>query len=88
LPNLTERLVERRTAARTAADDLLTRAQTEERDLSSEEVLEHARHVADEREAADELDALRDEQIVELRAAAARAVRRGLGAHPRADHAG
>jgi HK97 family phage major capsid protein len=72
VPTLTERLVERRTAARTAADEILTRAQTEDRDLSGDELAEHARHVADERTASDELEQLRDEQVAELRAAAAR----------------
>jgi HK97 family phage major capsid protein len=62
----------RRSEARAAADEILTRAQSEERDLTADESREHARHVVAEREAADELDRLRDDQIAELRAGAAR----------------
>jgi HK97 family phage major capsid protein len=69
---LQERLAEKRAAARTAADEILLRAATEERDLTSDELAQHRGHVADEREASDELDELRDEQIAALRAAAAR----------------
>ena len=72
MPTLTERLVEKRAKARTDADEILTRAATEERDLTPDELTEHARHVADEREAGDELDTLHSEQIAELRATAAR----------------
>ncbi|RZU75245.1 hypothetical protein EV384_3777 [Micromonospora kangleipakensis] len=61
-----------RVQARTAADAILTRAATETRDLAPDELSEHARLVAEEREATDELDALRDQQIAELRATVAR----------------
>ena len=69
---LLDELRERRTQARAAADEVLTRAAAEERDLTAGEAHDHARHVADEREAGDELDRIRDEQIAELRAGAAR----------------
>jgi hypothetical protein len=68
---LMDRLRERRTQAREAADQILTRAAEDGRDLSPEELVEHAQRVTEEREAADELDRLRDEQIAELRATAA-----------------
>jgi len=72
VPTLQERLVERRDAARTAADEILTRAGDEGRDLTPDELVEHRAHVQAEREAADELDAHRDSQVAELRAGAAR----------------
>ena len=58
--------------ARTAADDILTRAAAEQRDLTPEELAEHGRQVLAEREAADAMDAERDRQLAELRAAATR----------------
>jgi HK97 family phage major capsid protein len=72
LPTLLDRLRDKRIQARTAADEILTRAADESRDLTADEWAEHARLVAEEREAADALDAYRDEQLAELRAAAAR----------------
>jgi HK97 family phage major capsid protein len=69
---LHQRLIEKRTESRTAADQILERAATEERDLSPDELDEHRLHVLAEREASDELDRLRDEQLADLRAGAAR----------------
>ena len=50
----------------------MTRAADEQRDLSPDELAEHRLHVMAEREAADEADRVRDDQIAELRATAAR----------------
>jgi HK97 family phage major capsid protein len=72
LPDLLDQLRDRRGAARTAQDVVLTRAAEEGRDLTPEELAEHGRHVAAEREAADAMDAERDRQLAELRAAATR----------------
>src|SRR5215204_5165091 len=72
VPSLVDRLREQRTTARTVADEILTRAADDGRDLSPDELAEHRQHVIAEREAADELDAHRDQQIAELRAGAAR----------------
>jgi HK97 family phage major capsid protein len=72
MPTLTERLAERRSEARSAADAILTRAADDGRDLTPDELTEHAKHVLAEREASDALDRARDEQIAELRAGAAR----------------
>jgi HK97 family phage major capsid protein len=69
---LVDELRERRASARAAADEILTRAADDGRDLTPDEGRAHAGHVADERAAGDELDRLRDEQIAELRAGAAR----------------
>src|SRR5690349_3302192 len=72
LPTLIERLREQRSNARTAADQILTRAADEQRDLNPDELAEHRLQVLAEREAGDELERARDEQIAELRAAGAR----------------
>src|SRR5829696_5923482 len=72
VPSLVDRLREQRTTARTVADEILTRAADDGRDLTPDELAEHRQHVIAEREAADELDAHRDQQIAELRAGAAR----------------
>ena len=72
MPDLLDQLREQRTAARTAADVILTRAAEEQRDLTGDELAEHGRQVAAEREAADAMDAERDRQLAEVRAAATR----------------
>jgi HK97 family phage major capsid protein len=72
MPDLLDQLRDRRAAARTAADAILTRAAEEQRDLTPEELAEHGRQVVAEREAADAMDAERDRQLAELRAAATR----------------
>jgi HK97 family phage major capsid protein len=72
LPVLLDQLRQRRDTAREAAEQVLTRASSEGRDLSPDELAEHRQHVVAEREAADEADRIRDEQIAELRAGAAR----------------
>lgn len=63
-------LAEQRTALRADTDTLLTRAADESRDLTPDELREHARLVAEIREVEDALDAARDTEIRELRAAA------------------
>jgi HK97 family phage major capsid protein len=72
VPSVIERLREQRTSARDAADQILTRAAEEQRDLNPDEIAEHRLHVIAEREAVDELERARDTQIAELRAAGAR----------------
>ena len=72
MPDLLDQLRERRGAARAAQDTVLTRAAEEQRDLTPDELAEHGRHVAAEREAADAMDAERDRQLAEVRAAATR----------------
>jgi hypothetical protein len=69
--SLLDQLREQRATARTAADEILTRAASEGRDLTAEEFAEHTRQVA-EREAADAMEAERDRQLAELRAAPTR----------------
>src|SRR5215207_1254754 len=72
MPDLLDQLRDQRTAARTAADEILTRAAAEQRDLTPDELAEHGRQVVAEREAADAIEAERDRQLAELRAAATR----------------
>jgi HK97 family phage major capsid protein len=72
MPDLLDQLRDQRNAARTAADEVLTRAANEGRDLTPDELAEHGRAVAAEREAADAADAERDRQLAEVRAAATR----------------
>jgi len=69
---LLDQLRQRRDTARQSAEQILTRAADEQRDLTADELAEHRQHVTAEREAADEADRIRDEQIAELRATAAR----------------
>jgi HK97 family phage major capsid protein len=70
--NLLDQLREQRAAARTAADEILTRAASEARDPSAEELATYQAQVTAEREAADQLEAERDRQLAEVRAAVAR----------------
>jgi hypothetical protein len=72
LPALLDQLRQRRDAARESAEQILTRAADDGRDLTADELAEHRQHVVAEREAADEADRIRDEQIAELRAGVAR----------------
>jgi HK97 family phage major capsid protein len=72
MPDLLDQLRERRDAARAAQDTVLTRAAEESRDLTPDELAEHGRQVAAEREAADAMDAERDRQIREALAAPTR----------------
>jgi HK97 family phage major capsid protein len=70
--DLLEQLSQRRTAARTSQDAILERAATESRDLTGEEANEYRAQVIAEREANDALEAERDRQLAELRAASTR----------------
>jgi HK97 family phage major capsid protein len=72
VPDLLDQLRDQRTAARTAADQILERAAAEQRDLTTEELAEHGRQVLAEREASDAVEAERDRQLAELRAAPTR----------------
>jgi HK97 family phage major capsid protein len=72
VPNLLDQLREQRATARTAADEILTRAAAEERDPAPDELAEYQRQVVAEREAADAMEAERDRQLAEVRAMATR----------------
>jgi HK97 family phage major capsid protein len=62
----------RRAAARTSADEILTRAASEGRDPAPDELAQYQTHVAAEREAADAMETERDRQLAEVRAMATR----------------
>lgn len=74
-PTLLEELRTRRSAARDARDAILTRAQTEQRDLSADELAEFTRLAGDERDVADEYDRRVAEELAEVRAALPRRAR-------------
>jgi Phage portal protein/Caudovirus prohead serine protease len=71
--SLTEDLQSARTEAREAADLLVRAAAEEERDLTAEEMSAYQDHLGEEREAAERLESLRDDEVRELRASVARA---------------
>src|SRR5512132_4295126 len=72
VPNLLDQLREQRATARTAADEILTRAASEGRDPAPGELAQYQAHVTAEREAADAMEQERDRQLAEVRAMAAR----------------
>jgi HK97 family phage major capsid protein len=67
-----EDLQAKRRESRDHADQLLTRAADEQRDLTAEELEQYQTHVREEREVQERLEELRDEEVRELRAAATR----------------
>jgi HK97 family phage major capsid protein len=69
---LRDDLIQQRTAAREAADTILTRAAEEQRDLTPEELAEHRQHALAEREAADRIEQAHAAELAELRAAQTR----------------
>jgi hypothetical protein len=67
-----EDLRKQREEARSAADEILTRAQQEERDLSPDESSQHESLLGQAREAGDEIEAHLEREITEVRAQATR----------------
>jgi len=72
VPTLIDELRQRRATAREASDAILNRAATEERDLTADELREYQVRVVEQREADDAIEAERDREVAELRAAATR----------------
>jgi HK97 family phage major capsid protein len=72
VPNLLDQLREQRATARAAADEILTRAASEGREPTPDELGQYQAHVVAEREAADAMEAERDRQLAEVRAMATR----------------
>ena len=68
-----EDLQAKRREARTAADQLLTRASDEGRDLEPDELTEYRKHVDAEREVQERIEELHAQEVRELQAAPARA---------------
>jgi HK97 family phage major capsid protein len=69
---LLDDLRQRRATAREAADAILERAAAETRDLAAAELADYQAHVVEQREADDAIEAERDRELAELRAAATR----------------
>jgi len=67
-----EDLRKRRTESRAAADQILTRAQEESRDLTPEESTEYQSRIAESREADDAIEEALEKQVAEVRAQATR----------------
>jgi HK97 family phage major capsid protein len=67
---LLDELREKRTAARTSADEVLERAAGESRDLSADELATYQRHIIEQREADDAIEREHERQLAEARAAA------------------
>jgi HK97 family phage major capsid protein len=72
VPNLLDQLREQRATARTAGDEILTRAASEGREPTPDELAQYQAQVVAEREAADAMEAERDRQLAEVRAMATR----------------
>jgi HK97 family phage major capsid protein len=72
MPDLLDQLRDQRTAVRTAQDGILTRAATEQRDLTPEELAEHTARAVEARELDDRIEQLLADQVAELRAASTR----------------
>jgi HK97 family phage major capsid protein len=66
---LLDDLRERRTAAREAADTILTRAAEEQRDLAADELRDYQQRVVEQREADDAIEAEHERLLAEARAA-------------------
>jgi HK97 family phage major capsid protein len=69
---LLDELRQRRVTAREAGDTILQRAATEERDLTADELAAYQARIVEQREADDAIEAERDREVAELRAAATR----------------
>jgi hypothetical protein len=70
--SLLDQLREKRDSARTAATEILTRAQEEERDLTAEEAAEHRTRTDETHELDAEIEKHLEAQVAEVRAAATR----------------
>jgi HK97 family phage major capsid protein len=69
---LIDQLREQRAAVRTAGDAILTRAASEQRDLTPEELADHGARTVEARELNDRIEQLLADQVAELRAAQTR----------------
>jgi HK97 family phage major capsid protein len=72
MPDLLDQLRDQRAAVRTAQDGILTRAATEQRDLTPEELADHTARSIEARELDDRIEQLLADQVAELRAAGTR----------------
>jgi len=70
--SLIEQLKDKRVELRTAVDAITTRATTEERDLSAEELADYTARTGELRQVEDRIEEARDAEVAELRAATVR----------------
>jgi hypothetical protein len=82
MPDLLDQLREQRTAVRSAQDEILTRAATESRDLTAEELADHTARSVEVRDLDDSIEQLLADQVAELRAAQVRAPGRSVPREP------
>jgi HK97 family phage major capsid protein len=82
MPDLLDQLRDQRAAVRTAQDGILTRAATEHRDLSPEELADHTARSVEARELDDRIEQLLADRFAELRAAQVRAPTRSVPHEP------
>jgi HK97 family phage major capsid protein len=72
MPDLLDQLRDQRAAVRATQDGILTRAATEQRDLTPEELADHTARSVEARELDDRIEQLLADQVAELRAAGIR----------------
>jgi HK97 family phage major capsid protein len=82
MPDLLDQLRDQRTAVRTAQDGILTRAATEQRDLTPDELADHTARSVEARELDDRIERLLADQVAELRAASTRTAGRDVPREP------
>jgi HK97 family phage major capsid protein len=82
MPDLLDQLRDQRAAVRTTQDGILTRAATEQRDLTPEELAEHTARSVEARELDDRIERLLGDQVAELRAASTRTASRDVPREP------
>ena len=82
MPDLLDQLRDQRAAVRTAQDGILTRAATEQRDLTPEELADHTVRSVEARELDDRIEQLLADQVAELRAAQVRQPRPDVPREP------
>ena len=82
MPDLLDQLRDQRAAVRTTQDGILTRAATEQRDLTPDELAEHTARSVEARELDDRIEQLLADQVAELRAASTRTASRDVPREP------
>src|SRR5215213_8543004 len=82
MPDLLDQLRDQRAAVRSTQDGILTRAATEQRDLTPEELAEHTARSVEARELDDRIEQLLADQVAELRAASTRTASQDVPREP------
>jgi hypothetical protein len=82
VPDLLQQLRDQRAGVRDAAGQILTRAASEQRDLTPDELAEHSARTVEARELDDRIEQLLADQVAELRAAQVRTAAREVPREP------